>query len=47
MGEAALKIYECARRDGWTSNMIARYDAAHEPYHAINVAMTASQAALV
>lgn len=46
-GEAALKIYECARRDGWTPAMIQQYDASHEPYHAINLAMSASQAVLV
>lgn len=44
---AAKKIWECAYRVGWDSDMIARYDARRQPYHVVNVAPTADQANIV
>lgn len=44
---AAKRIWRCAFRKGWGAELAARMDADLEPYHAINVSITADQARLV
>lgn len=44
---AARIIHRCAYRTGWTPEMRERMNKAHQPYHAINVSLTADQAQLV
>jgi len=45
---AAMKaVWKCAYRKGWNQSIAAAMRAKHEPYHAINVSITADQSRLV
>lgn len=44
---AAKRIWRCAFRKGWSTETALRMDRQREPYHAINVSITADQSRLV
>jgi hypothetical protein len=44
---AAKRIWKCATRQGWSPEIRRRMAMMHQPYHAINIAMTADQSRLV